>query len=133
MSRENVEVIRRMWDAFLAGDIQAALSFYDPDVEWDGTNLPDGRIGRGHEAIVDHIRRWAEQWEDWTVEVERIIDGGSEHVVLVMRERGRSNSGLEMDERHAELYAVHGGKVVRRQGFSNPGEALDAVGLPEWA
>jgi uncharacterized protein len=133
MSRENVEVIRRMWDAFLAGDLQTGLSFYDPDVEWDGTNLPDGQIGRGHQAIVDHIRHWAEQWEDWTVEVERIIDGGTEHVVLVMRERGRSNSGLEMDECHAELYVFHGGKVVRRQGFSDPRAALDAIGLPEWA
>jgi ketosteroid isomerase-like protein len=133
MSRENVEVVRRMWDAFLAGDIQTALSFYDPDVEWDGTNLPDGQVGHGHAAILDHIERWAEQWEDWTVEVERIIDGGSEHVVLFMRERGRSSIGVEMDERHAELYVLHAGKVVRRQGFSVPTEALDAIGLSESA
>ena len=131
MSDENVEVIRLMWDAFLEGDIQTALAFYDPDVEWDGTNLPDGRVGHGHEAILDHIRRWAEQWEDWTVEVERIIDAGNDHVVLLMREKGRSKSGLEMDERHAELYAVREGKVARRQGFSDPRVALEAVGLPD--
>ena len=46
MSQENVEIVRRMWDAFLAADFQTALSFYAPDVEWDGTNLPDGRIAR---------------------------------------------------------------------------------------
>jgi hypothetical protein len=55
MSQENVEIVRRMWDAFLAADFQTALSFYAPDVEWDGTNLPDGQIGRGHEAILAHI------------------------------------------------------------------------------
>lgn len=131
MSQENVEVVRGMWDAFLAGDLQTALSFYDPDVEWDGTNLPDGQIGRGHEAILDHIARWADQWDDWTVEVERVIDAGSEHVVLFMRERGLSKSGLKMDELHAELYTLRAGKVVRRQGFSDPDKALEAVGLPQ--
>lgn len=131
MSQENVNVVRRMWDAFLAADLQTALSFYDPDVVWDGTNLPDGKVGRGHEAILDHIRRWSNQWEDWTLEVERVIDAGSDHVVLFMRERGRSNSGLQMDERHAELYTFRDGKVVRRQGFSDPDKAMEALGLSE--
>jgi hypothetical protein len=31
----------------------------------------------------------------------------------------------------AELYAVRGGKVVYRKGFSDPAEALEAAGLRE--
>jgi hypothetical protein len=34
-----------------------------------------------------------------------------------------------MDERHAELYRLRDGKVVYRKGFSDPDEALEAVGL----
>ena len=64
MSQENGQIVRRMWDAFLAADFQTALSFYAPDVEWDGTNLPDGRIVTGHQAILDHVARWAEVWGD---------------------------------------------------------------------
>jgi hypothetical protein len=60
------------------------LSFCDPDIEWDGTNLFDGKLAGGHEAIV-------------------------------------------------ELYTVRGGKVVYRKGFSDPDEALEAVGLSEQA
>ena len=127
----DAEVVRRMWDAFLEGDLQAALACGHPDLEWDGTNLPDGQLGRGHEAVVDHIKRWADQWEAWTVEVEEIIDAGEGRVVVIIRERGRSKSGAEMDERHAELYDVRDGLVVRRQGFSDPREALEAVGLSE--
>jgi ketosteroid isomerase-like protein len=107
------------------------LSFFALDVEWDGTNLPDGQIGRGHEAIVDHVTRWAEAWEDWTVEVERVVEAGNDQVALFLRERGRSDSGLTMDERHAELYTLRNGKIVRRQGFSDPNEALEAAGLSE--
>ena len=36
-----------------------------------------------------------------------------------------------MDERHAELYTCRDGKVIRRQGFSDPTEALEAAGLSE--
>ena len=131
MSEENAETVRRMWEAFLAADFQTALSFYAPDVEWDGTNLPDGQVGRGHEAILDHVTRWAETWDDWTVEVERIVEAGSDKVIVFMRERGQSDSGLTMDERHSELYTLRNGKIVRRQGFSDPGQALEAAGLSE--
>jgi ketosteroid isomerase-like protein len=131
MSRENVDIVRQMWEAFLGHDPTSALSFCDPDIEWDGTNLPDGRIARGHEAVVEHAMRWAEMWDDWRVEPERFIDAGSDQVVLVLREIGRSDSGLHVDERHAELYAVRNGKVVSRKGFSDPDEALAAVGRSE--
>ena len=131
MSQENVEIVRRMWDAFLAADFQTALSFYAPDVEWDGTNLPDGELARGHQAVVDHAVRWTEMWDDWKIEPERFIDAGGDQVVIVFREVGRSASGLQMDELHAELYTVRGGKVVYRKGFSDPAEALEAAGLSE--
>jgi ketosteroid isomerase-like protein len=127
----NAAVVRQMWDAFLGGDFQAALAFSHPDIEWDGTNLPDGQVGRGHEAVMDHIRRWADQWEAWTVEVEEIIDAGGHRVVVLIRERGRSKSGAEMDELHGELYDLRDGLVARRQGFSDPREALEAAGLSE--
>ena len=130
MSPENAQIVRRMWEAFLAADFETALSFYSPEVEWDGTNLPDGQVGRGHEAILDHIQRWADAWADWHVELERVVDAGGGQVVLIFRETGRSDSGLAMDERHAELYVLEGGKIVRRQGFSDPGAALEAAGLP---
>jgi ketosteroid isomerase-like protein len=131
MSEENVETVRQMWDAFMAGDAETALSIFAEDVEWDGSNLPDGRIAHGHEAVLDHIGRWADAWENWTVEVERVSAGEGDQVVLIFRERGRSSSGLTMDERHAEVYVVRNGKVVRRQGFSDPEHALEAAGLSE--
>jgi ketosteroid isomerase-like protein len=129
MSQENVEIVRRMWEAFLGDDPVRGLSFCDPDIEWDGRNLPDGTIARGPEAIVEHTMRWAEMWDDWTMEPERFIDAGGDQVVLVFRETGRSESGLQMDERHAELYTVRDGKVAYRKGFSDPAEALEAAGL----
>ena len=126
-----MEIVRSMWNAFLGADPVSGLSFCDPEIEWDGTNLPDGKVARGREALVEHALRWAEMWEDWVMEPQRFIDAGGENVVLIFRETGRSESGVQMDERHAELYRVRDGRVVYRKGFSDPAEALEAVGLSE--
>jgi ketosteroid isomerase-like protein len=131
MSRENVEIVRAMWDAFLRGDAEGALALFHPAVVWDGRNLPDGRVAHGVGEVINHVSRWAEIWEDWTVDVEQVIDAGGDQVLLLMRERGTGRSGMAMDERHAEVYTVRDGKVVGRIGYSDPAEALEAAGLSE--
>jgi len=129
MSQENVELVRGMWKAFLKNDFETALAAYDPDVEWDGTNLPDGQVGRGVDAIMAHVTRWSSMWESWNVEVEQVTDAGGDRVVTIIRETGRSTSGVDMDECHAELYWIRDGRIFRRQGFSDPSDGLKAAGL----
>lgn len=116
-----------MWDAFRRGDFETALDAYHPDVEWDGRNIPDGVLGRGHAAVVDHARRWAAIWDDWTVEVEDLQEPAPGVVLAFTRERGHSEAGVEMDERHAEAYLVRDGKIEKRVGFSDPRQAAAAV------
>jgi ketosteroid isomerase-like protein len=123
-SAANVAVVRGMWEAFRRGDFEAALAAFDADVEWDGTNLPDGKISRGIDAVVDHASRWAEMWEGWEVELEDVIDAGDDRVIAFLRERGRSKAGLHMNERHSELYVVRSAKIAYRKGFSDPDQAL---------
>jgi uncharacterized protein len=129
MSEANVAVVRGMWEAFLHNDPDAVRAAFDPDVEWDGTNLPDGRISRGYEAAVEHVARWADTWETWTVEVEDVIDAGEDRVIAFTRERGRSKAGVSVDERHSELYVVRDGKIVYRKGFSQADQALVEAGI----
>jgi ketosteroid isomerase-like protein len=129
MSEANIALVRGMWEAFLRNDGATANAAFDPDVEWDGTNLPDGEIAHGLDAAVAHVRRWAEMWETWEVELEDVIDAGEDRVIAFVRERGRSKAGLDVNERHSELYVVRDGKIVYRKGFSDADEALVEVGL----
>jgi ketosteroid isomerase-like protein len=118
-----------MWEAFLRGDPDAVKASFDPDVEWDGTNLPDGTVVRGYAAAVDHVTRWAGTWETWKVELEEVIDAGEDRVVAFIRERGRTTAGLEVNERHSELYVVRDRRIVYRKGFSEADQALVEAGL----
>jgi ketosteroid isomerase-like protein len=129
MGLENVAVVRGMWEAFLRNDFESALSAFAPDVEWDGTNLPDGTISRGHDAVLDHVSRWAEMWDTWEVELEEVIDADQNRVIAFIGERGRTKSGLEVNERHSELYTVRDGKIAYRKGFSDADQALREAGV----
>ena len=129
MSEQNVVVVRSMWEAFLRNDFEAALSAFEPEVEWDGTNLPGGKVSRGLDAVVEHLTRWAETWETWEIELEQVIDAGGNQLIAFIRERGRTKAGLEMNERHSELYTVCDGKIGYRKGFSDADEALRVARL----
>lgn len=96
-------------------------------VEWDGRNIPDGVLGRGRQAVIDHAVHRASIWDDWTVEVERITQVTDDTVIAYTGERGRSEGGVLMDERHAEADVVRNGRIIRRVGFSDPAAALAAV------
>ena len=129
MALDNVAVVRGMWEAFLGNDFETALSAFAEDVEWDGTNLPDGTISRGREAVLDHVSKWAEMWETWEVDLEEVIDADRGQVIAFIRERGRTKTGLEVNERHSEQYTLRGGKIAYRKGFSDADQALAEAGL----
>jgi ketosteroid isomerase-like protein len=129
MPMTNVEVVRGMLEAFIRNDSAVALAAFDPDVEWDGTNLPDGKIAHGLQAIVQHDVRWRGMWETLEFTLEDVIDAGEDRAIAFIHERGRSRAGIDVNERHSELYLVKGGKIVYRKGFSDADEALVEAGV----
>jgi len=58
MSQENVEVVRRMYEAFHSGDAEGALAHFDPEVVVDATMRVDAGIGHGREELSAIISRW---------------------------------------------------------------------------
>jgi hypothetical protein len=70
MSQENVEIVRRGWEARMRGDVDAVFAVFDPAVEWDTTKYegwPEDSVYRGHDGVRKFL-------EDWT-QVCRVKDG----------------------------------------------------------
>ena len=132
MSQVNVEIVRRIFDAFNRRDIAAFLELLDPDVEWVPIlAVLEGRVYRGHEEIREWIKDLAADWEFFEVYYEELRDLGDR--VLVSghwRARGRA-SGVEVENPGTYLYEIEGGKVVSMRTFTDRAEALEAAGLPE--
>jgi ketosteroid isomerase-like protein len=133
MSRENVEIVRRMYNAFHGGDIDRALSHFDPDVLVDASKArpDDVAIGKGHERLMQIVTSWMTAWEEWREEIEEIRDLGSRVLVLsVQRGRGKG-SGVEVEARWAVVYELDGGQITSMRIYGNSEEALEAAGLRE--
>src|SRR5687768_6460758 len=88
MTRESVGVVRRSAEALMAGDAEAALAPYAPDVVFDARLRPEGRVYHGRDGVVEGMLDWIGAWEDWRIEVSEYIDAGDK-VLSIGRETGR--------------------------------------------
>jgi uncharacterized protein len=131
MSEENVEVVRRMLEAYALGDNEAALAAFDPDVVFDQSIRPDGGIFHGRDGLAEAMRTWTGTFENWRLEVEKIIDAG-DRVLVIGHEFGRGKgSGAETQQTTYQVYTVRNGKIVHLKGHLDKEKALEAAGLSE--
>jgi ketosteroid isomerase-like protein len=132
MSDENVEIVRRVYEAFHAGDFEAALASFDPDVMFDASVRVDGGIGHGREEFYAMVAQWVGGWEEWREEIEEIRDLGEGRVLVLSVQRGRGKgSGLEVEARWAVVYGLDGGAITSVRIYPHSEEGLKAARLGE--
>ena len=83
MSEQNVEVARRAFAAFNAGDVEGLVETSHPDCEW----LPfraqlEGETYRGHDGVRRFFNDMQEDWREFQIEVVELREVGG-RVVLV--------------------------------------------------
>jgi ketosteroid isomerase-like protein len=133
MSQENVEVVRRVYDAAANRHSASILALYDPDVEFDATRMGVGDLGiyHGHEGLRTLFGEFHQVWGEIEYDYEDLIEAGQHVVAVVTRHaRGRA-SGVGVEAPLALLWTVREGKVVRVVWFQTREEALEAAGLSE--
>ena len=135
MSQENVEVVRRVYDAAARRDAEAVLALYDPEVELDSTRLglPDSarELYHGHDGLRRFFGEWHEAWGKIEYDYEELIEAGEQVISVVTRHAHGRASGVEVERSFALVWTLREGKVVRVVWFLTREEALEAVGLRE--
>jgi uncharacterized protein len=132
MSQENVEVVRRMLQAFSDGGLDAMAEFWDPDIDWRAAEGAIDDVGEMHGpvAVRRYIQDWIDTFDDFSVVVEELRDVGDDRVLAIQRLSGRAKlSGTETDLRYAVVYTVRDGKIVQGREYMNKQQALEAAGL----
>ena len=134
MSQENVEVVRRSFQAFADRRLDAMAEFLDPDIVWRAAEGAIDDVGemRGLAAVRRYAQEGFDTFDDVSFVVEELRDVGDDRVLSIQRLKGRAKlSGIEIELRYASVNAVRDGKIVRVREYLSVEDALKAVGLEE--
>src|SRR4051794_8494178 len=98
MQQENVDLVRRLFEAFNARDVDELVVLSTPDCEW----LPfraqlEGTVYRGHDGIRRFVTDVDDDWDGYQIDPVEFRHSG-DRVAVIGRVRAHSRgSGLDLD------------------------------------
>ena len=132
MSRENVEVVRAVFDALASGDTEGAAKHVHPQARVHPGIAP---VEQGRDNI--HGRQGVKQffdsllvWKSRRVEFKEVIDA-RDRLVIVESWHFRGSEDIDLDFDVVDVYRFRGGLIFEVDGYVDREEALEAVGLQE--
>jgi len=131
VSQENVEIVRRGFEAWNGGDMDAVRDVYDPDVivrVLDDWPEPGPFVGR--DAVMRQFEQLRSAWDADALEpISDFIEAGEQVVVRAVW-RG-TGTGPEANLEMTIVYTVRNRRVFYQEYFRDHAEALEAAGLQE--
>jgi len=131
MSQQDVEIVRRSFDAWNEGDVEAIRRIYTEDAVVESGIIELGRSLDGDDPIGNWVAEMQETWAEVRWDLERIFEG---HGVVVTFYRGVSTgrqSGVEVTCDFAAIYRIRDGLIASERVYLDREEALKAAGLRE--
>jgi ketosteroid isomerase-like protein len=124
----DIEIVKAMFAAFAARDLQMVLALADPEIEFTAvTGEHAGRTDpyRGHDGLRAYFRDVAEVWEELRLTPREFRSAGD--VVLVTgkvsaRSRERTVTGST-----GWIWRVRDGKVVYGRVYASAADAIAAL------
>ena len=131
VSEENMEIVRRAWEAIDRRDNKSLFELYDPNIVWHSHYGPISGSYHGHEGVRQFFREWTEALESFRAQAREFIGTGDFVVVdVVVWARGRG-SGVEAEMSQGHLCTVQNGRLTRVELFESKDKALEAAGFSE--
>jgi ketosteroid isomerase-like protein len=130
MSQENLEVVRRIYEAFARGDRDGLLAELDPSIRVYGRpSHPDTSVYQGLEGFLQFSETDWEAFHDVVYEPQDFLTEGR-YVTVPIKQRGRGKaSALAIEERIVNAWKVQRGKCVELRIFSTVDEAREALNV----
>jgi ketosteroid isomerase-like protein len=130
MAQENVELVKRLYDAWQADGFGPVPALMHPDVEY--VNPPyavEPGTRRGYEGFEIAAQAIRTVYPTRRLEPLEFYDAQTRVAVRARVVARGLGSNVEVDTERGYVFEVRDGKVVRFAWFNDPLEALKAVGL----
>jgi ketosteroid isomerase-like protein len=133
MAEQAADSLRRTIEAFGTGGTEAALRHLHPEILWLAPpEWLEERMYRGHEGVRELASYWLQQFDDYRLDLERVIDLGDGRAVALLYQRGRiKESGDAIEHAIGYVAEARDGKLIRVDVYFSWEDTLAAAGLEE--
>jgi ketosteroid isomerase-like protein len=135
MSEENVEIVRRGYEAFAEGDIQTVLrliELLDPSFRaYDPPEVPEPRVYLGRQGLLEQLQNVDQAFDEVRWEATAFLDV-HDSVVVSTRMFGRGKeSAAEVSMEVFHVWTIRNRRVTELRTLVTRQQALEAAGLRE--
>jgi ketosteroid isomerase-like protein len=133
VSRENVEIVRGIYDGWASNDAQT-LDLIDPEIEihpdprsaWPGIES----VYQGHAGLTRYLASIYDAFAEYRAEAEDILDAGDQVVTLAIERARGKQSGVPVEIRYtAHVWTIRDRRATRLDVNWDRDDALKAAGL----
>ncbi len=152
MSQENVEVVRRYFeaverfyeaywqgprsvaDSVRAGEVEPEIAdlmrYLHPNIEWKSALI--GITARGYGDTAHGVDQFLDAAQDYRIKAQEVTDLGGNQVLAVVQlaMKGKA-SDIDVNTTIFSLVTVEDGLIIRMDEYLERTEALEAAGLSE--
>jgi ketosteroid isomerase-like protein len=139
MSEENIEVVRRGYEAFNRWGAHPGEErnpeippLLHPEVEFHTyAGVPEPGVYRGRDAVIEYHERVFGQFESVRIELEELLSAGDSVVIISRQHTVPKGSEAEIVQPVVEVWTIRDGLLAERRAYPTRAEALEAAGLSE--
>lgn len=118
--QQNVDVVRRGYEAFGRGDLNTLLTLFDDNIHWSSpgpADLPTAGVRRGRQQVAEFFTAVDEVFEIQQFDPHTFVAQG-DRVIVLGRETSRVKAtGKLLDAEWAHAFTLQDGKIVAFQEY----------------
>lgn len=126
----NIQLVQKAYTHFGNNEFDKMFAFFEDDFEWTVSDgFPYGGQYRGRDEVMTNVfAQIQDDWEMFSHDIERFIDGGDTVVVIGKYEASHGTTGEPVTTPFVHVMDIDAGKIQRFQQFTDT--ALFQAALP---
>jgi ketosteroid isomerase-like protein len=132
MSQENIEIVKRLYEAWQRDGFGVVPDLMHPEIEWvNPAYAIEPGTRRGYDEFAAAARALLSVYGDYRVSRIRFYDAGDRVAVQARVSTRSTGNAVPIDGDRGYVFDLRDGKIIAFAWFSDPAEAVKAVGLEE--
>ena len=128
--QQNLDVVRRAYEAFGKGDIPGLLSLFDPSITWTTPGPPDvptAGTRKGPQAVAEFFQTLNATFEIQRFETREFFAQGDRVVVIGDDTSRVKATGKAIEFAFVHIFTVRNGKVVAFEERADTSAVVDEL------